>query len=273
MSNHYRFIARFSLLAAILILQGCGALLPKSIETAPTPTIETMPEPIVAAPAPKSAASIVATKPRPVVPKQSPTPSAKPKLEARNTGRYFQFDGPGEIAPEQLENIAEPKPRDEPLATFANRRYVVFGRAYTPQTERKVQREVGFASWYGRQFHGRKTATGDQYDMYAMTAAHPTLPLPSYVRVTNLANQRSVIVRVNDRGPFLNNRIIDLSYAAAAKLGYARQGSTRVAVETLLPAGPLDQPSNLIVAAAPRVDQRGHTVAVSDIGSGLRLKE
>jgi rare lipoprotein A len=273
MSNHYRFTARIALLGAVLILQGCGALLPKSMETTPAPTVETMPEPVVVTPAPKPAAPIVAAKPRPVAPKPSPALIAKPKLEARNTGRYFQSDGPGELAPEQLENVAEPKPRDEPLATFANRRYVVFGRAYTPQTERKVQREVGFASWYGRQFHGRKTSIGDQYDMYAMTAAHPTLPLPSYVRVTNLANQRSVIVRVNDRGPFLNNRIIDLSYAAASKLGYVQQGSARVSVETLLPAGPLDQPSNLIVAAAPRVDPRSNTVAVSDIGSGLRLKE
>lgn len=95
--------------------------------------------------------------------------------------------------------------------------------------------EKGVASWYGKMFHGRKTSSGDPYDMYAMTAAHPTLPIPSYVRVTNLANGRSAVVRVNDRGPFHPGRIIDLSYAAAYKLGYADQGHARVEVALVLP--------------------------------------
>jgi rare lipoprotein A len=96
-------------------------------------------------------------------------------------------------------------------------------------------RQRGLASWYGRKFHGKPTSSGERYDMYAMTAAHTILPIPSYVRVTNLSNGRSVVVRVNDRGPFHPDRIIDLSYAAAYKLGYVNAGSTRVEVEAILP--------------------------------------
>lgn len=98
-------------------------------------------------------------------------------------------------------------------------------------------RERGMASWYGKAFHGRKTSSGDSFDMYALTAAHPTLPIPSYVRVTNLANGRSAVVRINDRGPHHPGRIIDLSYAAAYKLGYAGQGSAQVEVALVLPEG------------------------------------
>ena len=102
------------------------------------------------------------------------------------------------------------------------------------------------ASWYGRKFHGQKTATGEVYDMYAMTAAHPTLPLPSYVRVTNVATGASVVVRVNDRGPFLHGRVIDLSYAAAHRIGVAQRGSGEVEVVAVLPG------EATLVAAAPR---------------------
>ena len=109
-------------------------------------------------------------------------------------------------------------------------------RSYTPQTERRAHREEGLASWYGRRFHGRKTASGEPYDMYAMTAAHPTLPIPSYARVTALGTGKSVVVRINDRGPFHSKRVIDLSYTAAYKLGYLGGGSTRVRVESLAPA-------------------------------------
>jgi rare lipoprotein A len=93
----------------------------------------------------------------------------------------------------------------------------------------------GIASWYGKKFHGQKTSSGETYDMYKMTAAHPTLPIPSYARVTNLSNGRSVVVRINDRGPFHNSRIIDLSYAAAYKLGYIGVGSTQVQIDAVVP--------------------------------------
>jgi len=126
-------------------------------------------------------------------------------------------------------------PRDEPLHRFANRTYAVLGNTYSPQTERRAHSEEGLASWYGRRFHGKKTASGELYDMYAMTAAHPTLPIPSYVRVTALDSGKSVVVRINDRGPFHGKRIIDLSYTAAHKLGYLKRGSTRVRVESLDP--------------------------------------
>ena len=157
--------------------------------------------------------------------------------DSPRAGGYYQDDGPGRNPPANLDQIPDASPRREPLHRFANRPYTVLGRDYVPSTELKPYRESGVASWYGRKFHQQKTSMGETYDMYAMTAAHPTLPLPSYARVTNLANGKSVVVRVNDRGPFLHERIIDLSFAAAQKLGYANQGSARVEVESLIPEG------------------------------------
>ncbi len=150
-------------------------------------------------------------------------------------GAYYADDGPGSNPPANLEQLADATPRWEPLHRFANRPYTVLGRDYVPATELRPYKERGIGSWYGRKFHAQRTAIGETYDMYAMTAAHPTLPLPSYARVTNLANGKSVVVRVNDRGPFLHGRIIDLSYAAAYKLGYANPGSAQVEIEAVLP--------------------------------------
>ncbi|MEX6503415.1 septal ring lytic transglycosylase RlpA family protein [Pseudomonas zhanjiangensis] len=113
--------------------------------------------------------------------------------------------------------------------------YTVLGKTYYPISDARRYSAVGTASWYGTKFHGQATANGEAYDLYGMTAAHKTLPLPSYVRVTNLDNQRSVILRVNDRGPFYSDRIIDLSFAAAKKLGYAESGTARVKVEGIDP--------------------------------------
>ncbi|MEP6997518.1 MAG: septal ring lytic transglycosylase RlpA family protein [Betaproteobacteria bacterium] len=158
-----------------------------------------------------------------------------PAVPAPRPGAYYQDDGPGANPPDNLDAIADAAPRIEPLHRFANRPYTVFGHDYVPATSLRSYRERGLASWYGRKFHAQKTATGEPYDMYAMTAAHPTLPLPSYARVTNLANGKSVIVRVNDRGPFHPGRIIDLSYAAAYRLGIAQRGSGEVEVESILP--------------------------------------
>ncbi|HEY9100012.1 MAG TPA: septal ring lytic transglycosylase RlpA family protein [Thiobacillus sp.] len=151
-------------------------------------------------------------------------------------GGYYLDDGPEASPPTNLDAVPDAIPRDEPLHRFANRTYVALGNTYTPQTERQPYRKEGLASWYGRRFHGKKTSSGEVYDMYAMTGAHPTLPIPSYVRVTSLANGRSVVVRINDRGPFHSDRIIDLSYTAAHKLGYLGKGSTRVRVESIDPA-------------------------------------
>lgn len=122
-----------------------------------------------------------------------------------------------------------------PLHPYANRPYVALGQSFTPLTAPGNYKKRGIASWYGKKFHGWGTSSGEIYNMYAMTAAHPTLPIPSYARVTNVSTKKSVIVRINDRGPFLHERIIDLSYTAAHKLGIVANGSSEVEVESLVP--------------------------------------
>jgi rare lipoprotein A len=148
-------------------------------------------------------------------------------------GGFYQDDGPPEKLPADLARTADAVPRIEPFHPYANRPYAALGRSYTPITDDRPFRQRGLASWYGRQFHGNRTASGEKYDMLAMTAAHPTLPIPSYVRVTHLRTGASVVVRVNDRGPFKPDRVIDLSYAAAAKLGIAAAGTGEVEVVRL----------------------------------------
>ena len=151
-------------------------------------------------------------------------------------GGYYKDDGPHASPPTNLASIPDAKPQPEPLHKFANRPYEQFGKNYVPLTSVRPFRQRGIASWYGKRFHGQKTASGEVYDMYAMTAAHPTLPIPSYARVTNLRNGRQVVVRINDRGPFHANRVIDLSYAAAYRLGYIEAGSAEVEVEAVVPS-------------------------------------
>lgn len=150
-------------------------------------------------------------------------------------GGYYKDDGPPSQVPADVSQIPDAVPRKEALHKFANRPYTALGRSYTPDTSFAPFRQTGLASWYGKAFHGKRTASGEPYDMLDMTAAHTTLPIPSYVRVTNLANQRSVVVRVNDRGPFKSDRVIDVSYAAAVKLDLLRAGSAQVRVELLRP--------------------------------------
>jgi rare lipoprotein A len=167
---------------------------------------------------------------------------------APKPGKYYADDGPPETIPDNLAQIPDATPRDEPFHRFANRPYTVFGQTYVPVVNKQPTRERGLASWYGRKFHGQKTASGETYDMFAMTAAHKTLPIPSYARVTNVKNGLSVVVRVNDRGPFHANRIIDLSYAAAARIGIVNSGSGLVEVERIVPGpGVSDQ----VATAAP----------------------
>jgi rare lipoprotein A len=133
-----------------------------------------------------------------------------------------------------LASVKPAEPKVEPPSRYGNpQSYVVFGKRYYVMDSAEGYRERGIASWYGRKFHGRRTSSGEPYDMMKMTAAHKSLPLPTYVRVTSLENGRSVIVRVNDRGPFVQSRIIDLSYAAARKLGIAGQGTGLVEVVAL----------------------------------------
>jgi len=164
--------------------------------------------------------------------------STTPVLPPAGSGRggYYKDDGPGDDIPEGLENLPDAEPRVEPYANRGNKPYVVFGKQYTPINDERPFKQRGRGSWYGKKFHGQKTSSGEPYDMYQMTAAHPVLPIPSYARVTNLSNGKQVIVRVNDRGPFHSSRVIDLSYTAALKLGYIGHGSAELEVERLLPA-------------------------------------
>jgi rare lipoprotein A len=162
-------------------------------------------------------------------------------------GGYYEDDGPESSPPADIANIPDAVPKAEPRSASGNKPYSVYGVTYTPLSDTGGYRERGVASWYGKKFHGRRTSSGEPYDMYAMTAAHKTLPLPSYVRVRNLQNDRSVVVRVNDRGPFLHNRLIDLSYAAAAKLGILGTGTGVVEVEAVGP----DEPSTQVVKTYP----------------------
>ena len=153
---------------------------------------------------------------------------------APRPGGYYKDDGPHDNPPANLDQVADAVPRTEPLHKFANRPYTALGRRYVPLTSVQEFRQRGLASWYGKRYHGQKTSSGELYDMYAMSAAHPTLPIPSYARVTNLANQRSVVVRINDRGPFKSERVIDLSYVAAHKLGFIQAGQAQVEVEAIV---------------------------------------
>lgn len=166
----------------------------------------------------------------PVPPIERATPVAPAKK-----GGYYKDDGPGDDIPTDLAAVPDAIPRIEPLHRFANNPYSALGRDFVPMRALTPYRATGIASWYGRRYHGQKTSSGEPYDMYGMTAAHPILPIPSYARVTNPANGRSVVVRINDRGPFHAGRLIDLSYAAAWKLGITGNGSGLVEVESLLP--------------------------------------
>ncbi len=161
------------------------------------------------------------------------TANAGSTAATTGNGAYLAGDGPGTDAPTDIDSIPDAVPKAEPLHRYANRPYSALGKTYTPLQKTGNYKERGIASWYGKKFHGQRTSSGEVYDMFGMTAAHPTLPIPSYARVTNLANGKSVVVRINDRGPFLHNRIMDLSYVAAAKLGYVNNGSAEVEVESI----------------------------------------
>jgi len=224
--------------------------------------------------------------PRPAGERAEPPATAAPATpppaagSAKRGGGYYQDDGPGDNPPPDLAAVPDAVPRSEPPHRFANKPYSVFGRDYVPLPAGSRYRARGVASWYGRKFHGQKTSSGEVYDMYAMTAAHPTLPIPSYVRVSNPANGKSVVVRVNDRGPFHAGRLIDLSYTAAWKLGYIGNGSTTVEVESIEPGRPVlaaaaadeDALNRLATEPPPSAmpelrDARGHYLQLGAFGS------
>ncbi|MCG8489501.1 MAG: septal ring lytic transglycosylase RlpA family protein [Chromatiales bacterium] len=168
------------------------------------------------------------------------------------SSRVSQSDGvsPYHPPPADMAAIPDATPKDEPKSKYGNpNSYVVFGKRYHTLANSQGYNARGIASWYGSKFHGQRTSSGEPYDMYAMTAAHKSLPLPSYVRVTNLRNKRSVVVKVNDRGPFHDNRLIDLSYTAAWKLGIIGEGTGLVEVTALEAESAEPTPTN--VAATP----------------------
>lgn len=202
-------------LLSLLIFSGCATHSPAPIKT------------------------VVISRPVETVPLPAPRlPPAKPEQIPRMGGGYYKDDGPIMEVPYDLDALPEPEPRLEPLHRFANKPYSVLGQNYSPKNAVEPFKQRGVASWYGRKFHGQRTSSGEHYDMFKLTAAHPTLPIPSYARVTNLGNGKTVVVRINDRGPFHSSRIIDLSYAAAYRLGYQNGGSAKVEVEAVLPGGP-----------------------------------
>ena len=175
--------------------------------------------------------------------------SAPSKPATLRGGGYYRDDGPGDNPPSNLDQVPDAAPKREPLHRGTQRPYTVMGQSYAPMTALQPYKARGIASWYGRRYHGQQTSSGEIYDMYGMTAAHTVLPIPSYVRVTNLQNNKSVVVRVNDRGPFHTDRLIDLSYTAAYKLGVLGGGKALVEVEAIIPdAGTLAAPT---VAASP----------------------
>lgn len=182
----------------------------------------------------------------------SSTP-AQTRPAAPQGGGYYLNDGPGDNPPPNLGEIPDAVPRVEPLRPANMRPYSVMGQAYTPMTRLAPYRERGTASWYGRRYHGQKTSSGEIYDMYGMTAAHTVLPIPSYARVTNLSNSKSVVVRINDRGPFHSDRLIDLSYTAAYKLGVLGGGKALVEVETIMPGSGTPPTPQVAVVPAPAV--------------------
>ncbi len=164
----------------------------------------------------------------------SQTPSASSTDAASATARYpTEVDGAPDIKLDP-DTLVDASPRYLPRSRYGNHSpYTVFGKQYEVMEHDQALVQEGIASWYGTKFHGKRTSSWEPYDMFAMTAAHRELPLPTFVRVTNLSNQRSALVKVNDRGPFHSKRIIDLSYAAAVKLGFAEQGTARVRIEAI----------------------------------------
>jgi len=160
-----------------------------------------------------------------------------PVLPAAGSGRggYYLDDGPGDNPPPGLMDVPDAEVRKDPLLPRANRPYTVFGKTYTPVPLDQPFTQRGLGTWYGKKFHGQRTSSGELYDMYKMTAAHPTLPIPSYAKVTNLSSGKTVVVRINDRGPFHSTRVIDVSFTAALQLGLLANGSSQLEVSLLTP--------------------------------------
>jgi len=175
-----------------------------------------------------------------------------------SSSRYSQAQDTAPYQAVDVSTVKDAVPRVEPKSRYGNpSSYVVLGKRYHTLASSKNYQARGIASWYGTKFHGHRTSSGEPYDMYTMSAAHKTLPLPTYARVSNLRNGKSVIVKINDRGPFHENRIIDLSYAAASRLGILGKGTGLVEVEALDPRiYAANQPQRSIPASQPKISYR-----------------
>jgi rare lipoprotein A len=213
-------VKKYAVLLSVILLAACAGQTTIK-KTPPSPQASTPQAPAAQVPTMQSTADNTSAK-------TEPKPETKP-----GAGGYYLDDGPGENAPANIDSIPSAPLKTEQPNKRANRPYIALGQQYTPMTSYAPYKKQGVASWYGKRFHGKKTSTGEIYDMYAMSAAHTVLPIPSYAKVTNPANGRSVIVRVNDRGPFKSDRLIDLSYAAAYQLRLIKQGKGLVEVETI----------------------------------------
>ncbi|HET7842885.1 MAG TPA: septal ring lytic transglycosylase RlpA family protein [Xanthomonadales bacterium] len=198
---------------------------------------------------------------RPPAPQAAPPTSSSPASSSHGVpppptvregaAPWAERDG-GPPIPPDVSRVPEPVPRAEPRAAYGNKSpYTVLGRTYQVMPSSRGYVERGTASWYGTKFHGRLTSSREPYDMYQLTAAHKTLPLPTFARVTNLDNGRSIVVRINDRGPFHEGRIIDLSYAAAIKLGIHVRGTGRVEVRAIDPGDPDSSRESLAAIVPP----------------------
>ena len=224
-------------------------------------------------PANNTAADYLKLIPLPWLHKPAARHGAAPELPAAESGLggYYKDGGAGENPPDVV--------KYEPYVKWANRPYSVFGQTYTPILHDDPFVQRGAASWYANRFHGQKTTSGEPYDMYKMTAAHPTLPIPSYVRVTSVDSGKSVIVRINDRGPFHGSRIIDLSYTAAQKLDLLGKGSRKVEIERLFPGDPERVATSLAQSATPDIEAlmledkvQSDSAAVAQLASGFYVQ-
>ncbi|MDE2442085.1 MAG: septal ring lytic transglycosylase RlpA family protein, partial [Betaproteobacteria bacterium] len=205
-------------------------------------------------------------------PASKPTPTKKPTAVLKRGGGFYKDDGPADEIPDGLDDIPDAEPKWEPLHKPATKPYVVLGKEYVPNTAVKPYKVRGIASWYGKKFHGQKTSIGEPYDMFAMTAAHPTLALPSYVRVTSLQSGKSVIVRITDRGPFHADRVIDLSYTAAYKLGLINGGSGLVEVEAIIPGEATTTTYAQVTPPAPR-PAAGENDDIAQLAQRMAMEE
>lgn len=218
--------------AASLLLAACSS-------SPPAPQTRNPSAPAAGSPAKPAPASTPAPV-NPITrlpPQTEPVPKNPADMPAFGSDAFNRIKDAYPENPPDVTQVPDAVPREEPLAKYGNKSpYTVLGETYRVLSSAKGFKQTGKASWYGQKFHGLRTSSGEKYDMYAMTAAHRNLPLPSYVRVTNLANDKSVIVKVNDRGPFHSERVMDLSYAAAARLDILKTGTGKVRIEALDPA-------------------------------------